>query len=543
MWATWVSERRDLVVGLGLLAAAALAIRAVDLEHIPANLGGDEGTWAIEGLAMWEGRLDNPFSTRWFSFPSMSFMAWGAAMQLFGETVGGVRALSALIGTVTVLTTFALARELWSTRIAWLAAALLTFSHYHLHFSRLAVNNIADGLLVTLALWALMKGLHLNQPGYFALAGAMVGAGWYGYFGARLLGLLVVAYAVWRWAIDREFLTRHGRSLVLMVATAIVVASPLLLHYCDHPETLAARSSQVNIISSGWLTREQEVTGRSAAGLLWQQVWKSISAFHYTLDPTFWYHPSIPLLDALSGILFVLGLMQAAAGNRTPAHSLILLWISLAVLFGWVLTENPPSSMRLVIVTPALALLCALGLDWLIRAGQRTLGQESRPFWTGVAITTLIAVGALNLHYYFTVYTPTRVYGNPTAEVTTRLARYLVQRDRRPVYFHGPPFIYWDFGTLRFLAHDVDGADVPPAGEGGVAARTDRGARFVFLPERISELEGVRQEFPGGRVLDSYSSADGRLLYTIYEVDPPPTSDQPSSYSGGDVRSEETRES
>jgi hypothetical protein len=160
-----------------------------------------------------------------------------------------------------------------------------------------------------------------------------------------------------------------------------------------------------------------------------------------------------------------------------------------------------------------------------------------------MAATTLVAVAALNMHYYFAVYTPTRVYGNPTAEVTTRLARYLVEQDRRPVYFHGPPFIYWDFGTLRFLARDVEGVDVPLPGEGGVAATVDRGARFVFLPERLSELEAVRGEYPGGREIDAYSSADDRLLYTIYEVDAPLASDQPSPEGAGDMRSGEIRES
>jgi hypothetical protein len=150
----------------------------------------------------------------------------------------------------------------------------------------------------------------------------------------------------------------------------------------------------------------------------------------------------------------------------------------------------------------------------------------------------------LNLQYYFVVYTPTRVYGNPTAEVTTRLARYLVEQDERPVYFHGPPFVYWDFGTLRFLARGVEGVDVPPPGEGGVTIGVDRGARFVFLPERLSELGAVRQEYPGGRETEAYSSADGRLLYTIYEVGPSPASLQSSSAEGaGDMRSDEIRES
>ena len=108
--------------------------------------------------------LANPFSTRWFSFPSMSFLAWGSSMLVFGKSVAGVRALSAVLGAGAVISTFALARELWGDRAAWFSAVALAFGHYHIHFSRVAVNNVADALLCSLALWLLVRGLRLKRP-------------------------------------------------------------------------------------------------------------------------------------------------------------------------------------------------------------------------------------------------------------------------------------------------------------------------------------------------------------------------------------------
>jgi len=341
-----------------------------------------------------------------------------------------------------------------------------------------------------------------------------------------------------------------------MLGAALVVVAPLLLHYLDHPDMLAARNRQVSIFASGWLAREQEVSGRSTASLMLQQFWKSVSAFNYTLDPTFWYRPAIPLLDFVSGVLFVLGLLWAtmralscshtkggeslhagwggrgvAAHDQQSAGGLLLLWFWLAVLLGWVLTENPPSSMRLVIAAPALACLVGLGLNWLVELVWRVFdgGREgaARRFLDGMGvalpIAVLSAIAVLNVRYYFAVYTPTRVYGNPTAEVATELGRYLAQRgDGYVVYFYAPPFMYWDFGALRFLTPGVEGFDVPPPGEaGGEGPPTlalGRGARFVFLPERLGELEGVRSRYPGGVEIPAYSAADGRLLYVVYEV-------------------------
>ena len=537
----WFRGHRIELAGMAALLLVALAARAVALEHIPSNLGGDEGTQGVAALKLLEPPLGNPFSTGWFSVPTMSFLAMGLSMRLFGGGVAGLRALSALVGTATVLTTALLARELWGRRVAGMAAAALTCSHFHVHFSRLGSNQIADGLFVTLTLYLLVRGLRSKREITFALAGAVTGLGWYGYFGARLVGIIVVLYLAWRAVVEYRFLARYGRLLLIMLGAALVVTAPLLFHYVDHPENLVSRSRQVSIFASGWLAREREITGRSTADLLLQQFWRSISAFHYTLDTTFWYRAAIPLLDPVSGVLFVLGLVWATAHHHSqraipmarchwPANGLTLLWFWLALFAGWVLTENPPSSMRLVIVSPALAILVGLGLNWLMELGRRVL-DRGRDQWDDVAVVVLSTVAFINLYYYFAVYTPSRVYGNPTAEVATELGRSLAQRDdgrtlqeghsdgTRTVYFHAPPFMYWGFGTLSFLARDVTGIDVPPP-ERDEAPVPDlsRGARFVFLPERLSELEAVRGQAPGGVETPVYSSADGRLLYVTYEV-------------------------
>jgi len=525
---SWLRENRVELVGLGILLLLALIVRAYDLEHIPANLGGDEGTQGEEALALVRQPLGNPFSTGWFSVPTMSFLVYGVAMRLCGATMSGLRTLSAAIGAMTVLTTFLLARELWGERVGWLSAAVLACSHYHIHFSRLGSNQIADPFFVTLSLWLLACGLRTKRTMLFVLTGAVVGLGGYLYFGARLIVVVVAGYLGWRASRSHRFLARHGRLLVMMLMAVVVVLAPLILHYGAHPSELVSRPRQVSIFASGWLAREREITGRSTFSLLAEQAWKSISAFNYTLDPTFWYRASIPLLDGISGLFLVLGVLWATAhyrsgeyrpGARRPSSSaLLLIWFWLALLLGWVITENPPSSQRMVILIPALAIFVALGLDWLLSTA-RQLRSVPRVSSLGAVVALLMVIASLNLGYYFLVYTPSRVYGNPTAEMTTVLARYLAEhRDGRPVYLYGPPYVYWGFGTLRFMARGVTGVDVPPEGAEQPQPDVSRGARFVFHPARAVELASVRERYPGGSEEHVHSPADGRLLYALYEV-------------------------
>ncbi len=543
-----------------------LVLRTWDLEHIPANFSGDEGTqgmWAVDAL---EGRLRNPFATGWFTVPTMSFFAQAASLRLFGDSVAGLRTLSALVGTATLLFTYLLARRGLGRRTALFALAALTFNHYHIHFSRLASNQVADPLFMTLTLWLLSEGLQRSrsashpsvpptgaseaQPspsrpgklgkggGWLLAAGLTMGLSWYGYFGSRAIALVVAAFLGWQALTEPGFLRRHAYALALMALVALMAISPLLLHYADHPENLSARFNQVNFFR--WLGNELARPDHdSTFSLVLRQVWRSFAAFNHTLDPTFWYRAQIPLLDLISGIFFILGVVVAISQSRRsrPTIRLVLTWFALTVTLGWVLTENPPSSMRVVIVAPAAALLVALGLDRLLTLARQVAGGH-QSYWNATGLALLVTAAALNVHYYFVVYTPTRVYGNPSAETATVLARYLaassqprqgldptgdelaqVPEEQPHVYFFGPPFLYYDFGTIRFIARDVPGVSVPPRDQDpDYHTHVSGQTLFVVLRERLDELEAIKARHPYGNLREFYSEADARLMFVVYEV-------------------------
>ena len=514
-----------------LLLLAAFLARAVALDEIPANFGGDEGTQALEALRLLGPPLGNPFATGWYSVPTMSFLVAGLGMRLFGATVAGVRMLSALAGTTSVLTTYLLARRLAGEWVGWGAAVLVAFGHYGLHFSRLASNQIADALLGPLVLYFLLRGLESESKGdshlqgdchlchlWMTLAGLVLGLSWYTYFGARLMTVVVGLYLVGRAMREgHEFLARYGRGLLVLVVGFALTVWPLALYYIAHPVDFLSRYNQVSIFASGWLDREVAATGRSAAALLLEQFWKSVSAFNATPDPTFWYHPGIPLLDPVSGVFLILGLAVTLWRVRRPAWGLLLLWFWALVILGWTLTENPPSSQRGVGTIPVVAILTALGLTETLNALRRLTGDRLRfPFH--VSLFTLLAIIALiNLFFYFRVYTPRRVYGNPTAEVADVLCDELERRESvPPVYFDGPPVMYWDFGAIAFRLRDVTGRDFSV--EELPEVDVSRGALFVVLAEKMGDLDALRAAFPQGEETPVYSDADGRLLFIFYEI-------------------------
>jgi 4-amino-4-deoxy-L-arabinose transferase-like glycosyltransferase len=418
------------------------------------------------------------------------------------------------------------ARDLWGRRTALLGALFLATYDYHIHYSRLGANNVWDPLFVVLTLWALDRGLAKEQRGYrsFLAAGLAMGLGAYFYTSARLLPVLVAAYAAFVWFQKRKELRRPALHLGLLVLAFVIVAGPILGYALAHPNEWNARVNQVGILQSGWLEREPELTGKSTATILAEQFLHAAGAFHVYPDRTAWYSADRPLLGSMAGAFAVLGMAWAVAHWRDRRYFLVLIWFWSVIISGGMLTESPPSSQRLVIAIPAVALLVAFGLLESVRLLCRLLGYGRR--LENLALGVLIALLAVSsIRYYFVEFAPSGRYGSENGETATMVGYYLRDQDRgTQVYFVGAPRIYWGFGSMSFLAPQVIGRDVvdpltspPDFADQAAAAAAGRGVVFVFLPERLEELFWVQQALPDGRV-EEFFDAWGRLRFTVYAL-------------------------
>ncbi len=512
-WAPW---ERWAVVGFAL---AGLLLRLPKVGTIPFVISGDEASMGIEALHVLEGSLRNPFATGWLSHPTLYFflLAWPVAW--LGRNAWGLRLFSPLVGAATLPILYLLARRLFDRRVALVATGLLTVAHLHIHFSRLAINNIYDPLFGLLAAFFLVRGLQEGRTLDFALGGLSLGLGQYFYMGGRLFPIMVAVYALVWILLHRPAGRRLWLPTTALGSAFLLTAGPLLDFFRRHPDDFLARLRMVGILQSGWLTTEQEVTGKSALELLWLQLRKSFFAFTYMHDPTSWYGAKLPYLDALSAVLFMLGLVLLVRHWRRCGYLLVNVWFWLALILGGMLIENPPSSARFVLFMPAVCLTAALGLVQVL-----DLLPFSRAWaWRVLAAVLLVAAG-LNVGHYFFRYTPAGIFGGLNTEVGTRLGEYLSEQEAGAVvYFFGPPRMWIGYATIPFLAPNVEGVDVeeplagPPSPD---MVDRSRPALFVFLPERAGELAWVQQAFPNGRQEEVSGTISGELLFIVYRVLP-----------------------
>ena len=186
--------------------------------------------------------------------------------------------------------------------------------------------------------------------------------------------------------------------LVLGAAFALV---PIAFSEMGLPGGYLGQLSKVAVFRSGSLADTMQQPWKSALGILGSSLLRSSLAFNYFVDQSSWYGPSIPMLDPVSGVLFVMGLTMAARFIlRNVGYLLVVVWSGVAVVVSSLLTVSPAVSESLVITTPALSLIIALGLMLLaeygmVLGGHFALASRHLPF-----VVTLVLM-LVNVGCYF----------------------------------------------------------------------------------------------------------------------------------------------
>jgi len=268
-------DRWEIAVVIALTLASFI-LRAWGADHMPYVLSGDEGS---AGLTAWEflnGRRSNILGLGWFSFPSLYFWILSLSQRVLGRTVIAIRWVSAIGGALTIPALYWACRSLFNRRVALLSAAWLMAFHHHIFFSRVAYNNIWDGLFFVLALGALWNAWEFNDRRSFLLAGLAIGFAQYFYTTSRLIPILLVLWMIWLARRGGGWKSRLPEIVCLVLAT-LSVSLPLVLLYLRHPESLFFTASRVSMLIPGWRTGVRANLGnctrfdrrRDPRGLLW----------------------------------------------------------------------------------------------------------------------------------------------------------------------------------------------------------------------------------------------------------------------------------
>lgn len=553
-WQDTKIEGRSLVISRRTVATAvilftlALIVRLINLTNNPFMLNGIEASLGLNSMQIIQGQLQNPFGTGWLTNPTLLLYLMAIPIRILGPTVLAARILSPFVGAATVAATYLIGKRLFGNLTGLLAAILLLGSHFHLHYSRMGMTNIWDGLLVLLALGTIgiawkRPSTASHQRALWLWAGVLVGLNAYAFTSSRVLPLILAVWFGLTLLLDWPSVRQQGWHLLAAASLALVVALPMMVFYNNNPVLWAERANVLGILpgQTNWVADESARTGLTETAVLGQQFWRSALAFNGIPDNSPAYRPLVPLLSFGPAVMWILGFLLAVFRLRQGSYRLLLLWPLLTVIVAGVLVLESPQSHRLVLATPALALLAAVALVTLgnlimaawqsprVKAEPPDLSQWQPALanWrvpiarTGLVLLALVLLFSLNdLLFYYGRFPTNHQFADTNTEVAYELTTYLNELEGEwTAYLYGPPILFIDFPTLPFLLTNFQaGANLfnVESIEAQLAPAPTANQIFIFLPQREAELAAVQAQFPGGerKQFDGYYASP---LFIVYE--------------------------
>lgn len=328
------------------------------------------------------------------AFPFL-YPYWQAnAIALLGRNLIGLRAVSALIGALTIPAVYLLGRTLFDRKTALIAALLLATFPPHLHFSRLALNNVADPLFGTLGIAFVARGLISSRRGDYALGGALLGLTQYFYEGGRIIFMPVVAL----WLVGLLVLwgpRLRWRNWLLAGLTALIVALPIYYTLAAIDRPVAARLVNNHTALGVDYWRNLLETGFFEDHIR-MRIIQPFLVYIQAIEGSFFYRGETGLILPALVPAFFLGIGYALARLRRPGP-LILLLLWLATTFGNSLMVEADQSPRYVLVFPTLMVFAAVGIRYTLPM----LLPRFRHLRAALMITLVVGLAAYQANYYF----------------------------------------------------------------------------------------------------------------------------------------------
>jgi len=393
-------SRRELLL-LALITVVAGCLRAYRLQDLPPGLSGDTAYKGVAANRVLGGEHPLFFGESWGGIEPMYIYLQAGFFKLFGSTPLAIKALSALIGTITIPVFCLLVRELLhSSTVALLAGSWLAVSYWHIGYSRLGWEIILAPLFVVVTIYLLWRGLSTSRRRDFVCAGLALGASLYTYQAMRFLPIMVIAYLAYRTLVEKRFGREYWPHAVLCLLVAALVFAPLGAYFATHSDAFLRRAGEVSIFNP-----EKNPQGPLHSFVL--SSLRVLGTYNLRGDPL-WRHnlPGRPAFDVLTSGFFLVGLAVSVFRWRDRAHSLLLFWLIILSLPP-ILTppRDVPHFSRSIGALPAACVFPAIGIDAACR-WVRTR-RPSRQGWILTScclIAVLVTSTTLALRAYFVVW-------------------------------------------------------------------------------------------------------------------------------------------
>ncbi|RYX82380.1 glycosyltransferase family 39 protein [bacterium] len=433
---------------------------------------GDEAIVGLEGERILREGSIGVYSPRALGQPTGPLYLTALSVGLFGSTIWAVRAVSALIGTITVGVFYLMLRrhaggtESEKRVVALLGAAFLATSQWHLHYSRIGFPLISWPLCALLMIWGALEAAKHKQARWWCVAGVLTGLGIYSYNAHIMCMLALGAWMLFFVARERETpIARRLGWLLAFISSVIVTAMPMLLYAFNPSNGYFKHSQAVSIFTapnSGWAELHRFGSKFGYLSARYIDVWNNLG-FNSRIDSVDGIGV-VPPVPAMMMLLAALGLLWGWKSKRGNL-------IQISLFFAIIMPIGPTITIeglnrRVFAIAPLLAFLAAVGIIAIYRWAQRrtwkgVFKREKTPVGqvpsvvVGCLVLLFIGITGQNLYNCFVISLPSDSVKWTYGQEMVAVCRYLntLPPDAH-VYFYSRRWSK-NYETRVFLARDV----------------------------------------------------------------------------------------
>ena len=502
---------------MALLTILAGIIRIYRVTELPVGLHGDEALTGIDALRIIEEGWIGPYVGSALGQPTGPLHFTALVFELSDPTTFTLHLSMALLGIATIPATYLLMRIGFGRWVALFAAAALTFSYWHVFFSRSAFMLISMPLMTTIAAAAILIALRSQTRWAWLIAGIVLGLGVYSYNGYVMFLAVAAVFLVLVLVLGRDNLKLYVAGATVLAIGLVVAAFPLIHFAYSDPDFYFQHHRTVSILREPKLQAAQTVGEK--IGYLAGRAWDAA-----TLPLR---HPEIDFVDGMGGRgamdpilgwLAYAGLLIAAARWRSPPHLLLALAFVMGLSVLIMGSEGTGDLRRPFVIVPFVYGLAGVAVITGGRWVARSLGAKGRPIAYVGGAAILAAAAALNVWTYFGQIVREEhmdwVYASDLVDALD--AAHEVDDPGR-IFFYSGRWPY-NYETRLFLYPDTPGTDRSREfGEFSLERLDGDPVTYILLPPYAKEVDTLREMHPGGEAVEK-RRADGVRRFSIYHL-------------------------
>ena len=351
-------------------------LRFLNINHAPPGVYPDEAVNGIDALKAIHTGNYAWFYTANSGREGLFINLTAFCFKIFGISVLSLKLPAILCGTFTILGIYLLTKELFrKNRIALIATYLVAVSYWAINFSRIAFRANMLPLVLVFSFYFIFRGLRTKKWLNFVLGGFIFGIGFHTYIAFRITPVILIAILLSFLFSRKNFLKDYWKKILVFIIFTIISAAPILYTFYIHPEYLESRSASISVFSP-------EVNGGHPIKSFLRSFSLSLVKYNFWGDQN-WRHnyPPYPILDLISGVTFLFGLiysllrltqlflsrvLKKERDTKMDIYAFLIAWFFLMLAPEFMTAEGLPHALRSIGTLPVVFIFSAIAIDYFI---------------------------------------------------------------------------------------------------------------------------------------------------------------------------------